>query len=905
MEYIECMKTGYNPAHVQVACDGNFIGLPLTRTVVGVWNLSDPSAQPLKLEGHRKILTSLVLGNKPDPKRLCSAAEDYIIVWNIHQALEKAEKGEQIKGVIIGTTLGYIQHCAFSPDDSLVAACNNNDVLILRSNTSEVIAALEGHLNRVTCAEFCPHYSSTLVTISEDRTFKVWNIADLSLVYQSTIITASPFISMSMNLHVPQVAIGTADGIVRVYDLSDGKDFRCVHQINIGKIMDKYRQSKEQSLLSPTSQKNGPVTISSKPSYQRRGDNGEPREEVNVQDVAETGCAVLGLYFSWVPEDDRGSSARSVGFLQRANTMIRDLFSASPMLVIGTTGALLQINAKTMEVIQYYDLQDPVPSNSESKEMYINNAGSTYFSQGDDPEKIYCVIGSHFQNHVHLLKWDHATSRSKPCSFSTSLEDLSSISSELPGNQNQQSLTVLSSEPMLPNSILKQGLVPKQKEDSTTKIQKGYISPGKPGQGVKDQPLTFQSKIKSSGYTEAPRTTMFKPKTSSTKQSSAVKKKPSTGLLENALDKEYPTNPGPPKDFVCGWFVAERPTPINAISYSGDGLSLACALANKSAQVFRIPYKEKGSYSLAHNHIVNDVRWSCDSSWLVSACDDKTVRLWQRGQTEAVLTIATKLHNLAEGDGPKKDKENAQFPKEIKNAQFYYMDRFLILTSSNTLYMYKYHLDPTKQDIKRYVSKSKYKQVQSFTMDAQYITALSAVNDFYSYIVMCAGSSKSLEVYDMNVGKCVRTIADIHTRPVHCIKQHEGSKFVSHPRDAYDLFLTSAAGDCIKLWDLRANRCVRRYEGHLNRSYPCGVDLSPCGKYVVTGAEDKCVYVYDIRGGTYCSKLTGFTDTVSAVAFHPLHSQLMTASLDGKLKLFTDSPKVLSGIKEPETLKQR
>ena len=36
---------------------------------------------------------------------------------------------------------------------------------------------------------------------------------------------------------------------------------------------------------------------------------------------------------------------------------IRDLFSASPMLVIGTTGALLQINAKTMEVFQYCDLQ--------------------------------------------------------------------------------------------------------------------------------------------------------------------------------------------------------------------------------------------------------------------------------------------------------------------------------------------------------------------------------------------------------------------------------------------------------------------------------------------------------------------------------------------------------------------
>lgn len=69
----------------------------------------------------------------------------------------------------------------------------------------------------------------------------------------------------------------------------------------------------------------GPVTVSSKPSYLRRGEGEEPREEVVAQDVAETGCAILGLYFSWVPLDERGSSARSVGFLQRANTMIRFL----------------------------------------------------------------------------------------------------------------------------------------------------------------------------------------------------------------------------------------------------------------------------------------------------------------------------------------------------------------------------------------------------------------------------------------------------------------------------------------------------------------------------------------------------------------------------------------------------
>lgn len=35
------------------------------------------------------------------------------------------------------------------------------------------VAVLEGHDGLVTAAEFCPHYTATLVSISEDRTFKV------------------------------------------------------------------------------------------------------------------------------------------------------------------------------------------------------------------------------------------------------------------------------------------------------------------------------------------------------------------------------------------------------------------------------------------------------------------------------------------------------------------------------------------------------------------------------------------------------------------------------------------------------------------------------------------------------------------------------------------------------------
>lgn len=118
---------------------------------------------------------------------------------------------------------------------------------------------------------------------------------------------------------------------------------------------------------------------------------------------------------------------------------------------------------------------------------------------------------------------------------------------------------------------------------------------------------------------------------------------------------------------------------------------------------------------------------------------------------------------------------------------------------------------------------------------------MSCVNEFHSYIILCAGSNKNIEVYDMNVGRSARVMQNVHCRPVHCISQNKGSAFVSHPSDAYDLFVTAAVTDGIKLWDLRTDKCVRHYEGHANRFHPVGIAISPCARFIGTGSEDKAV----------------------------------------------------------------
>uniref|UniRef100_A0A8C5SJZ3 Uncharacterized protein n=1 Tax=Laticauda laticaudata TaxID=8630 RepID=A0A8C5SJZ3_LATLA len=107
-----------------------------------------------------------------------------------------------------------------------------------------------------------------------------------------------------------------------------------------------------------------------------------------------------------------------------------------------------------------------------------------------------------------------------------------------------------------------------------------------------------------------------------------------------------------------------------------------------------------------------------------------------------------------------------------------------------------------------------------------------------------------------------------------CLFFLQGSSFSCQPHEAYNLFLTAAIGDGIKLWDLRTLRCERRFEGHSSRSHPCGISVSPCGQFIACGSEDKCAYIYEKHSSTYSYKLTGHTESVINVAFNPSSPQV-------------------------------
>ncbi|XP_070459149.1 WD repeat-containing protein 27 isoform X2 [Equus przewalskii] len=819
-------------SHVQLACGVQHCAFPLDGNQLCIWNTEDPSHQRLILRGHQQPITAVVFGNTANPLLICSASQDCVIMWKLDECREKVLEGLTPRGTVMRTLLGKVLCLRFCPDDRVVAACAGNKILVLDVESLSTSAELEGHRGPVTAAEFCAWRARVLVSVSEDRSFKVWDHRLGSLIYSSSVLTgshavsdsrsrlgecarlsawaamcepwsssqvmsdtsrgfscASPLLSLFIDEDSRQLVTGSADGQLWIFSLGESHHYRCVTHVDLKKKTESFSTRRVESQLCSLPEE------SQLPSTDGLERGGEIEVELPVLSLAP--CAL-----SLVPSSERG-------FVSSEN---------ASCLWIGSSAGLFILNLANFEleaVLRYKDFRN----------LSIQVAGSCAVMGKTGNHMAFCLLTSLFGSQVAVLEIR-----------------LACLVRSLPRPNVGKDLSVLPRSGVLPTSPLYFALVEEKSTKPASQKQSAVRSV------VKDQPLVFHSRVRSSGYTSAPHVTMFLPKTNIKNNG-----KRSSKCKNNYKCKEYPSESPLPTRLSKQLAVASDPTAVCCLQFSDDGRRLACGLANHLSLVFDADLSGKPAVFSGHDGAVSTVCWSHDGRWLLSTSQDGTLRVWSARRTELALCL---------GEG--------MFPRPVQSAQFYYIDAFILSSSGPEFQLLKYHVDTCKDDLRRYKQKSRCKAMFSLRMtDAVEMTSFSAVNDFYSYIVLTAGRNRTLEVFDLNVGRSAALIAGAHSRPVHQICQNKGSSFTSQQSQVYNLFATTAVGDGMRLWDLRTLRCERRFEGHPSRGYPCRIAFSPCGRYVACGAEDRHVYVYEMGSSTFSHRLAGHTDTVTAVAFNP------------------------------------
>ena len=432
---------------------------------------------------------------------------------------------------------------------------------------------------------------------------------------------------------------------------------------------------------------------------------------------------------------------------------------------------------------------------------------------------------------------------------------------------------------------------------------------------VVDKPVTFHRKISSSGYGATPPLKLHSggPTVQARRAAAAAASKPLGGAKGLAAHtRSYNSGEGPPLVAQAANCAALPPfLPLTRLAYAGDGSRIAAGASDGSIALLRLPARRYANAAngapaalAAHGQTLTSLHFSHSGRLLLAASADGSASVWDVTADHPPPAPLLHLRHVRGSPPPFEQQSSSSSPSsselfsgEVRGARFFYLDRLILLAASNAVHLYSYSLTRNPADDTRRAAplRHAYKLAHRWALPtaAQHATAVAAANAFLSPMVLAAGSDRSLAAFDAGTGQTVLEISGAHERPVHTISLYDGGRGGGDAARGCELFVTAALDGAVKLWDLRAPRtAARTFAGaHANRVHAIGAALSPCLRYVGVGSEDRHAYLYDVRGGGVVGATDGAVRAVDAVvdvAFSPVHPQLATASLDGRVRFFAD-----------------
>ena len=283
-----------------------------------------------------------------------------------------------------------------------------------------------------------------------------------------------------------------------------------------------------------------------------------------------------------------------------------------------------------------------------------------------------------------------------------------------------------------------------------------------------------------------------------------------------------------------------------------------------------------------HIHIVDGLAISADGRLAVSACSDKTLKVWDLVSGRALRTLRTL-------EGQYRNVEGLAMSAD---------GRLAVSTSDHTLKVWD--LFDGRQlftltghsrtvggvavsaDGRRAVSASDDETLKVWELDSgREVLTLKGCSSYVKCVAMSADGRLSisasqdgtLKVWDLEGGRELRTL-----------KGHaHGVQGVAMSADGR-LAVSVSLDDMVKVWDVDSGRELRTLRGHSDRVH--SVAMSADGRLAVSASRDKTLKVWDVDSGRELRTLTGHSDGVVRVAVSADGRTAASTSYDQTLKVW-------------------
>jgi len=421
-EILAQLQTAAPPSHTQLACSGasGLVAAPCEgdSAAVHVWRVQNDghSVTVAKLVGHDEAVTGACFGNLPEPRLLATASRDTVLLWNI----------DQRRSIRLADGLGSVRHLAMSPLDRFVCACIGPGAVVLSVAAQGVHVVLDGHDAPVTTAGFVSGGNDggqdkplLLVTTSEDRTWKVWDVDRRTLVHKSGVVSSSPFIAMAMDPPTRRLALAAADGLLRLYDMSPRGGFRCLCTVNVAGAL----AARAQQRLAVVHSTSAPPSVSTRPSWQRGpaaahrvgtpGRSGAVKADEDGAEIsrheAEGGATVIGLRFLnvHVPGRDPAEDPALAFMADAAGSAVgagsSGALNEQSWLVIALPAEACLLNAHTFRIEHIHGWQDDNGWVHGAWRLPLSGSCSFDATPALDGT-VWCTLGSAFTRTFSVLR---------------------------------------------------------------------------------------------------------------------------------------------------------------------------------------------------------------------------------------------------------------------------------------------------------------------------------------------------------------------------------------------------------------------------------------------------------------------------------------------------------------------